>query len=87
MSTSFHSEHKSVLPVKNTSINVPIKQTTTEQKKNAAERGSGFELYSMGSFNPTHTVLSANISHPNGEQLFGEELHIGPTALNLPIEY
>lgn len=41
----------------------------------------------MGSSNPTHTVLSANISHLNGERLFGEELHIGPTALNPPIEY
>ncbi len=39
------------------------------------------------SSNPTHTVLSANISHLNGERLFGEELHIGPTALNPPIEY
>lgn len=45
MSASFHSEHNSVLPVKNTSINVPIKQTTTVQKKNAAEGGSGFGLY------------------------------------------
>lgn len=41
----------------------------------------------MGSSNPTHTALSANISHLNGERLFGEELHIGPTALNPPIEY
>lgn len=37
--------------------------------------------------NATHTVLSAKISHLNGERLFGEGLHIGPTALNSPIEY
>lgn len=36
---------------------------------------------------PTVCVLSANISHLNGERLFGEELHIGPTALDPPIEY
>lgn len=36
---------------------------------------------------PTHTVLSANISHLNGKRLFGEKLHIGPTSLNPPIEY
>lgn len=41
----------------------------------------------MVSFNPTHTVLSENISLLNGERLFGEELHIGPKALNPPIEY
>lgn len=45
--------------------------------------GGGF----MGSSNPTHTVFSASISHLNVERLFGEELHIGPMALNPPIEY
>lgn len=32
-------------------------------------------------------VFSAEISHPNGKRLFGEELHIGPTSLNPPSEY
>lgn len=32
-------------------------------------------------------MLSANISNLNGKRLFGEELHIGPTSLNPPIEY
>lgn len=41
----------------------------------------------MGNSNPTHTVLSANISHLNGERLFGEEVHIGPAASNPPIKY
>lgn len=40
-----------------------------------------------GGSNPTHTVFSASISHLNVERLFGEELHIGPMALNPPIEY
>lgn len=86
MSISLHSQRSSVLPIKNTSINVPIKQTTTVQKKNAAEGGSVFWATWLV-IPPTHTVLSANISHLNGKRLFGEELHIGPTSLNPPIEY
>lgn len=36
---------------------------------------------------PTHMELSADISHPNGKRLLGEELLIGPTSLNPPSEY
>lgn len=78
------------LPVKNTSINVPIKQTTTVQKRNAAEGDSSgfFFFFFWLAIPPTHAAaLSANISHPNGKRLFGEELHIGRTSLNPPIEY
>jgi hypothetical protein len=36
---------------------------------------------------PTHIEITADISHINGETLFGEGLHIGPAAQNPPIQW
>lgn len=53
MSTSHLGERYSVTLVRKASINVPIKQATTAEKKNASDRGRGFWLHGQ-------------LSHPHG---------------------